>query len=82
MKNQSKALAEVGNRQPLHVSQLPDALLTINTVMATTGLSRSTVYTLMKFGTFPKPIKLSARCVRWTSRSIQDWINAVAKSTQ
>jgi prophage regulatory protein len=82
MKKKSKALAEVNNRQPLHASQLQDALLTIKTVMATTGLSRSTVYARMNVGTFPQKVKLSTRCVRWTSRSIQEWINTVATSAE
>lgn len=69
-------------KQPLHVAQLQDALLTVKTVMAQTGLGRSTIHAMVKGGTFPAPIKLSARCVRWTSQSIQQWIQALAASAQ
>lgn len=70
------------NRQPLHVAQLQDALLTVKTVMAQTGLGRSTIHNKVKDGTFPAPIKLSARCVRWHSEAIQQWIQALATSAQ
>lgn len=80
MQSALKARTKSNNQQPLQAAQLQDALLTIKTVMGITGLSRSSVYSRMDLGTFPRPIKLSKRCVRWTSRSIQDWINAVAKA--
>jgi prophage regulatory protein len=70
------------NHQPLHVAQLKDALLNVKTVQKVTGLSRSTLHAKVKGGTFPAPIKLSARCVRWTSLSIQQWIQALATSAQ
>ena len=70
------------NRQPLHVAQLQNALLTVKTVMAQTGLGRSTIHNKVKEGTFPAPIKLSARCVRWHSEAIQQWIQALATSAQ
>lgn len=66
------------NRQPLHVAQLEAALLNVKTVMATTGFSRSTLHSKVKDGTFPAPIKLSARCVRWHSEAIRQWIDALA----
>lgn len=81
MQKQSEAMTP-SNRQPLHVAQLQTALLNVKTVMATTGLSRSTVNAKVRAGTFPAPIKLSARCVRWTSESIQQWIQALATSAQ
>lgn len=66
------------NRQPLHVAQLNAALLNVKTVMATTGLSRSTLHAKVRAGTFPAPIKLSKRCVRWHSEAIRLWIDALA----
>jgi prophage regulatory protein len=70
------------NQQPLYVAQLSDALLNVKTVQKITGLSRSTLHAKVKGGTFPQPIKLSARCVRWTSTSIQQWIQTLATSAQ
>jgi prophage regulatory protein len=67
------------NNQPLHVAQLTDALLKAQTVQATTGLSRSKLYAMVKAGKFPAPIRLSARCVRWTSESVRGWIASLTK---
>jgi prophage regulatory protein len=69
-------------RQPLHAAQLQAALLTVKTVMAQTGLGRSTIHNMVKDGTFPAPIKLSARCVRWHSKAIRQWIDALAAQAQ
>ncbi|MEN9307093.1 MAG: hypothetical protein RL173_1025 [Fibrobacterota bacterium] len=52
-----------------------DYLLRLPAVKHTTGLGRTTIYEMAKHGTFPKPIKLSARAVGWSSRAIQDWLN-------
>ena len=43
-------------------------------VEKTTGLSRSTIYELMRRGEFPRPIKLSARAVGWLSSDIDGWL--------
>ena len=43
-------------------------------VESITGLSRSSIYAKMDNGTFPKPIKLSERCVGWIESEIQDWL--------
>lgn len=72
------ASSNPSNRQPLHVAQLQAALLNVKTVMDTTGISRSTIHAKVKDGTFPAPIKLSARCVRWHSEAIRQWIDALA----
>lgn len=70
--------SEPANRQPLHAAQLSAALLTVKAVMAQTSLSRSTIHVKVKEGTFPAPIRLSARCVRWHSEAIRQWIASVA----
>lgn len=41
-----------------------------------TGLSRSTIYAMMKEGRFPRPIRLSARAVGWTETSINEWLES------
>jgi prophage regulatory protein len=40
-----------------------------------TGLSRSTIYARMQFGTFPRPILLGDRAVGWLEHEIDDWID-------
>lgn len=39
-----------------------------------TGLPRSSMYAEIKKGTFPRPVKLSARAVGWLSDEIEDWL--------
>ncbi|MDO9052002.1 MAG: AlpA family transcriptional regulator [Methylotenera sp.] len=41
-----------------------------------TGLSRSTIYAMMKNGTFPKSISLGARAIGWLESDIQAWIDS------
>jgi prophage regulatory protein len=43
------------------------------TVEEMTGLSRSTIYHLIKKGTFPKQIKLGERNSGWIESEIKDW---------
>lgn len=48
--------------------------LRLPAVSEATGLSRSTIYDMMKSGRFPQPIKLSARAVAWPESSIEKWL--------
>ena len=45
-------------------------------VMAQTGLSRSTIYELIRQGQFPSQINLGPRAVGWIANEIADWIDA------
>ncbi len=38
-----------------------------------TGLSRSTIYSLISSGQFPRPVRLSARAVGWLEDDIKRW---------
>ena len=48
-------------------------------VEAKTGFKRAFIYTLIKQGKFPKPIRTSTRAVRWDSIEIDQWIAARLK---
>ncbi|MBU2982269.1 AlpA family transcriptional regulator [Lentibacter algarum] len=50
-------------------------VLRLPSVIASVGLSRSTIYAMMKDGEFPKPIKLSKRAVAWRENDIQNWLS-------
>jgi prophage regulatory protein len=56
------------------VSETPDSILRLKTVLQRTGLSRSTVYRKMGDGTFPKGLKLSTRCTGWRVSAITEWL--------
>ena len=49
-------------------------LLRLPEVKATTGLSKSTIYSRIAEGTFPKQISLGPRLVVWVESDIQNWI--------
>lgn len=41
-----------------------------------TGMSRSSIYRLMHAGTFPAPVRVGTRAVRWRWRDIEAWVEA------
>jgi prophage regulatory protein len=38
------------------------------------GLCRSSIYSLIRQGSFPRPIPLSARAVGWIESEIEQWL--------
>ncbi len=50
-------------------------VLRIKSVITMTGIPRSTIYSYMKDGKFPKPIKLGERSVGWLEDDLLAWIN-------
>jgi len=51
-----------------------DRILRLNTVLDRTGLSRSTLYRKVQAGTFPKQVRIAARCAGWRESAINDWM--------
>jgi len=52
-----------------------EALIDVQTVLALTGFKSTTpIYTRVREGTFPPPIRLSSRCSRWKLRAVRDWV--------
>lgn len=49
-------------------------ILRLPAVKARTGLSRSTIYALIKARKFPAQSKLGARAVGWDSALIERWV--------
>lgn len=54
----------------------PGKLLRLPAVEERTGLKKSTIYAGVKAGTFPAPVRLSARAVAFREESIDSWISA------
>ena len=50
-------------------------LVRLKSVIDRTGLSRSTIYNLMSAESFPKPVRISQRCVAWPEEVLQAWID-------
>ena len=57
-----------------------DVLLTRPAVERCTGLSRSTIYKKMREGTFPVPLKVSDRAVRWRESEIRAYVDSRPRS--
>lgn len=69
LKAQAKADAPVQAAQPAgtYMMRLPE-------VLSLVGLSKSTLYSLIKSGDFAAPVKLGARAVAWPSHLVNQWL--------
>jgi prophage regulatory protein len=52
----------------------PDRIIRLKTVLARTGLSRSTIYRKIAEGTFPPQIRISVNGSGWYESDINRWI--------
>ncbi|WP_256753464.1 AlpA family transcriptional regulator [Mesorhizobium sp. Mes31] len=52
----------------------PDRIIRLKTVLARTGLSRSTMYRKIAEGTFPAQIKISINGAGWRESDVHRWI--------
>ena len=52
----------------------PDRIIRLKTVLARTGLSRSTIYRKIAEGTFPAQIRISVNGAGWHESDIDRWI--------
>ncbi|GBH31766.1 AlpA family phage regulatory protein [Sphingobium limneticum] len=51
-----------------------DRIIRLKTVLARTGLSRTTLYRKMGEGTFPRQVKISVHGAGWRESAINRWI--------
>ena len=58
-----------------------DRLLRLQEVKNRTTYSRSTIYRKMQEGTFPRPLKMGDRAVRWRESEIEVWLAARPRAT-
>ncbi len=58
-----------------------DRLLRLDEVAARTGLGRTTIYRKMREGSFPEPLKIGARAVRWPESEIEEWLATRPRAT-
>lgn len=52
----------------------PDRIIRLKTVLARTGLSRTTLYRKMGEGTFPRNIKISIHGAGWRESAVEQWM--------
>ncbi len=54
-------------------------ILRVKSVLAATGLSRTTLWRRVRSGDFPRPLRLggpSSRCVGWRAGEIAAWVES------
>jgi len=51
-----------------------DRIIRLKTVLARTGLSRTTLYRKMNDGTFPRQVKISVHGAGWRESAVNRWI--------
>lgn len=54
--------------------QQPSDMIRMNEVIRMVGMSKSTIYSYINDGEFPKPIKLGTRAVAWQRGTIDIWV--------
>jgi len=52
-----------------------EKIIRLKTVLARTGLSRSTVYRKITEGTFPSQVKISVHAAGWRESAVNRWID-------
>ena len=52
----------------------PDRIIRLKTVLARTGLSRTTLYRKMGEGTFPRQVKISVHGAGWHESAVNRWV--------
>jgi prophage regulatory protein len=63
-------------RQTIAALHIPEALLKIQTVVAVTGMSESSIRRKIAEGKFPSPVKDGTRCTRWVAGKVSNWLKA------
>ena len=56
-------------------------LIKMSKVMQSTTLAKSTIYSLVKEGKFPKPFKISKRASVWDEQEVIDYIVACKEAS-
>lgn len=51
-----------------------DRLLRLPEVVSITGISKSTIYELMRKGQFPRHVKINRRMTAWTESAVLQWV--------
>ena len=56
-----------------------EKLVPLKTIMAVTGLSRSTVYRRARDGQFPSPYLVGSSSIRWKESEVRAWQDGLTK---
>lgn len=70
-----KALVKPTKKRCLRGTFTMSKILRLDGAKSASGLSRSTIYNMMKTGDFPQSILLGARAIGWLESDVQRWIS-------
>ena len=59
---------------PSNSTTPPDRLLRLREVLAIIGVSRSTMYVMMRRHLFPQSVQAHERCARWRESEVLAWV--------
>lgn len=65
---------------PVQQPQVIDYLIPRKTVEKLSGLSRATIYRLIKSGKFPRPLSIGTGAVRWRQSDVIAWQQSLSPS--
>ena len=63
------------------MSSMKPQLMRIDDVLKVIDVSRTTLYSLLREGDFPPPVRVSKRNVRWRQEDVQQWLDSRPLST-
>lgn len=66
----------------MQIQNNQERILRLKDVMEITQLSRSTIYSRINEGTFPKQISLGGRARGWVSSEVYSWISNRVKESR
>lgn len=49
-------------------------LLSVKQVLGLMGISRSTLYAMMRAKEFPKPVQIAKRRIGWLNSDVEEWL--------
>ncbi len=75
MNNSTTETDAQSNFTPINAAE--ERLLRCRDVVNMVGMSRAVIYVRMLEGTFPRPLKITARCARWKLSTVQGWISTL-----
>lgn len=61
-------------KKPIFIPANRSRLVRLTEVQARVGLSRSTLYSRIQQGSFPRPVRLGEKSVAWVETEIDNWI--------
>jgi prophage regulatory protein len=61
--------------QPIEAAQIPEALLTVQTVAQLAGVHKTTIWLWAQQGKFPKPKRYGRKMTRWRAADVTGWLD-------